>query len=145
MGRGCGARWHRSSYVLLLVCGNTPLTKSAHFADAIQLAKLLGFTVVATSSPKDFDLLKFYGATSVYSCCYPSAVARRAAYLLSRVQTRTLPRQRRSRRTIPRSPSVSTRSQGKAPPTSRRRAGVSADSLTISTSDTSPSASSGSG
>lgn len=33
---------------------------------AIQLAKLAGYTVVATASPKNHELLKSYGATSVY-------------------------------------------------------------------------------
>ncbi|KAL8290524.1 hypothetical protein RQP46_002782 [Phenoliferia psychrophenolica] len=34
---------------------------------AIQLAKLSGYTVVATASPKNFDLVKSFGADAVYS------------------------------------------------------------------------------
>ncbi|KAK4057707.1 Zinc-binding oxidoreductase alcohol dehydrogenase [Microbotryomycetes sp. JL221] len=34
---------------------------------AVQLAKLAGYKVVATSSPKNFDLIKSFGADAVYS------------------------------------------------------------------------------
>ena len=32
---------------------------------AVQLAKLLGYKVIATASPKNFDLVKSYGADEV--------------------------------------------------------------------------------
>lgn len=38
---------------------------------AIQLAKLSGYTVIATSSASNFDLLKSLGATAVYDCQSP--------------------------------------------------------------------------
>lgn len=44
------------------------LMSSFSSADAIQLAKLSGYTVVATSSPKNFELLKSFGADATYDC-----------------------------------------------------------------------------
>lgn len=38
--------------------------------DAIQLLKLSGYTVIATSSPKNFDLLKSFGADATYDCTH---------------------------------------------------------------------------
>lgn len=44
--------------------------------DVIQLAKSSGYEVIATASPKNFDLLKSYGASAVYACqwCHPIRV-----------------------------------------------------------------------
>lgn len=39
-------------------------------SDAIQLLKLSGYTVIATSSEKNFALLKEFGASDVYSCAF---------------------------------------------------------------------------
>lgn len=41
---------------------------------AIQLAKLSGYQVIATASEKNFELVKSYGASAVYSCasCEPT-------------------------------------------------------------------------
>lgn len=41
------------------------------YSDAIQLAKLSGYTVVTTASSKNFDLVKSFGADAVYSCMLP--------------------------------------------------------------------------
>lgn len=36
--------------------------------DAVQLAKLAGYTVIATASPKNEALIKSLGADAVYPC-----------------------------------------------------------------------------
>lgn len=38
--------------------------------DAVQLLKAAGYTAVATASPKNFDLVKEFGASAVYDCAF---------------------------------------------------------------------------
>lgn len=43
-------------------------------SDAVQLAKLAGYTVIATASPKNEALIKSLGADAVYPCEPPRAL-----------------------------------------------------------------------
>ena len=45
------------------------------FLDVIQLAKMSGYSVVTTCSPRSFDLVKSFGAEASYSCKLPAWTA----------------------------------------------------------------------